>query len=138
MADHGTAADSLHAAAAARQRARSDSRWFSWACLAAGLLAIPGGTVVPWGWPARFVVTTAVFALAIGLVWLMARSGVTPRGGKRAFGVAAGCWFVLNALVAAIGRDIDHLGLGLVCSALASVPFMVVAVRFAPRRDGVR
>lgn len=138
MVDPGFAAESLNAVAAARQRARFDARWFFWVCVVAGVLVIPGGVVVPWGGPARLIVTLAVFTLAIGLVWLMARSAATPRGGKRAFNVAVGIWFALNAIIGAVGNDIDHLGLGLACSAVASAPFAVVAARFRPRRGGAR
>lgn len=128
----------LDAAARARQRAASDSRWFPWACVVLALLVIPGGAVVPWGLPARLYIMLAVFALLIGLVWLMSRKGVTPRGSKSALNIAVGCWIGLSVIMATIGRNIDHIGLGLVCSAVASAPFIVLAVCFRARRNALR
>lgn len=130
MTDSQGAAASIDAAAQAQQRARADARWFPWMSLGVGLLVIPAGTVVPWGWPDRLIVAAAGLALAAGLIWLTGRMRATPRGSKRAMNVAVGCWIGLSVIIAALGRDIDSLGLALACSAVASTPFLVVAARF--------
>lgn len=130
MTDPQGAAASIEAAAKAQQRARDDARWFPWLSLGVGLLVIPAGTVVPWGWPDRLIITAAGLALAVGLVWLIGRMRATPRGSKSAMNVAVGCWIGLSVIIAALGRDIESLGLALACSAVASTPFLVVAARF--------
>lgn len=130
MTDFHGASASLEAAARAQQRARADARWFPWMCIGVGLVVIPAGTVVPWDWPYRLVVTALGLALAVGLLWLTGRMRATPRGSKSAMNVAVGCWIGLSVIIAALGRDIESLGLALACSAIASTPFLVVAARF--------
>ncbi|MER1996892.1 MAG: hypothetical protein ABTA24_10415 [Arthrobacter sp.] len=134
MTDSASAAASLHAADQARQRAVADSRWFPWACLAMGLIVIPGGLVVPWEMPARLIVIAATFAALLGLVWVMGRRRATPRGSKTGISVAVGSWIVLSVLVSTLGRDVESFGPALALSAVASVPFFVLAVRFRPGR----
>ena len=138
MTDSRDAAISIEAAAKAQQRARSDAGWFPWLCIILGLFVIPAGTVVPWEWPARLIVTATGFALLLGLVFMMGRMGVTPRGSRGALNVAVGCWIGLSAVIAALGSDIEIFGPAIACSALASIPFLVVAVRFWSQRNVLR
>lgn len=130
MTDKTAANESLDAVTRARQRAQTDSRWFPWACVVVGLLAIPGGIVVPWSTPNRFIALLIVWVLVVTVIWLMGRMPATPRGGKRALNIAIACWFALNAIVAAVGNNIENLWLGLAFSTLASVPFFVAAMKF--------
>lgn len=134
MTDSAGAAASLHAADQGRQRAVADSRWFPWACVAMGLIVIPGGMVVPWDLSARLIVIAATFAALLGLVWVMARKRATPRGSKTGISVAVGSWIVLSILVSTLGNNVENFGLALALSALASIPFFVLAARFRSGR----
>lgn len=134
MTDSTSAAASLHAADQGRQRAVADSRWFPWACVAMGLIVIPGGLVVPWDLSARLVAVAVTFAALLTLVWVMGRGRATPRGSKTGISVAVGSWIVMSVLVSTLGRGIESFGPALALSAVASVPFFVLAVRFRPGR----
>ncbi|MBP3036613.1 hypothetical protein J2M53_10155 [Arthrobacter sp. zg-ZUI100] len=132
------AAASLQAAADAQKRARTDARWFPWACLAMFLIVIPGGTVVPWGWPDTLVVTFSTFVLMLCVVLAMSRMRAAPRGSKTATYLAVGCWVILSTVISTLGRNIESFGLGLVCSAVAATPFLVVAAKFSSQKDASR
>lgn len=130
MTDPTTAANSLTATDRAQQRAHADARWFPWACILMGLIVIPGGIVVPWGLPTRLYVVGFTFALMLAVAWLMGRMRAMPRGGKNALNISVGCWFVLNAVIGALGSGIQSLGLGIALSVVASAPFFMAAARF--------
>ena len=129
------AAASLKAAADAQKRARVDARWFPWVCLVMFLIVIPGGLVVPWGWPDTLVVTSGTFVLMLFTVLVMSRMRAAPRGSKTALYLAVGCWVILSTVVATLGNNIESLGLGLACSAVAATPFLVVAAKFWSQKD---
>lgn len=130
MTEPTAAANSLNALDRAQQRAHADARWFPWVCVLMGLLVIPGGLVVPWDWPTRHFVFGSTLALMVIVVWLMGRMRVTPRGGKNALNISVACWFVLNAVIGAVGGNIESLGLGLALSTVASAPFFIAAAKF--------
>jgi len=130
MTDSASAAASLHAAGQGRQRAVADSRWFPWACLAMGVIVIPGGLVVPWDLSARLVAVAVTFGALLALVWGMGRGRATPRGSKTGLSVAVGSWIALSVLVSTLGRDVESYWPALGLSAVASIPFFVLAVRF--------
>ncbi|WP_404321047.1 hypothetical protein [Arthrobacter luteolus] len=135
MTDSTSAAASLHAADQARQRAVADSRWFPWACVAMGLIVIPGGMVVPWEMPVRLIVIAITFAALLALVWGMGRKRATPRGSKTGLTMAVGSWIALSVLVSTLGNDVEHFGPALALSAVASIPFFVLAVRLRSGRN---
>jgi hypothetical protein len=131
-----TASDALEAHARAQKRAQADARWFPGACFVLGLLAIHGGIVIPWEHPIRSVVLFFIWALFVCMLWLMGWKKVTPRDGKTALKLAIACWFILNLAVGMIASNVVSIGIGLALSAIASVPFFVVAIRFYARGRG--
>lgn len=130
MTDPTNAANSLDAADSAQQRALADVSWFPWACLLLGLVVIPGGIVVPWGLPARLYVVGFTFAVILAFAWFIGRMRAAPRGGKNALNISVGCWFVLNAVIGALGSTVQSLGLGMALSVVASTPFFIAAAKF--------
>ncbi|MHA7305690.1 hypothetical protein ACX80E_10650 [Arthrobacter sp. TMN-49] len=130
MIEPTAAANSLKAVDRAQQRAHADARWFPWACALPGLLVFPGGLVVPWELPARLYVFGSTLALMVIVTWLMGRMRAMPRGGKNTLNVSVGCWMVLNAVIGAVGGNIESLGLGLAFSTVASAPFFIASAKF--------
>ena len=96
---------------------------------------VPAGPVIPWEWPGGFVARTIGLALAVGFLWLIGRMRAVPRGSRTALNVSCACWVVLSVIIAALGKDIDSIGPALACSAIASIPFVVVAARFWSGRN---
>lgn len=100
-----------------------------------GLIVIPGGMVVPWEMPVRLIVIAITFAALLALVWGMGRKRATPRGSKTGLTMAVGSWIALSVLVSTLGNDVEHFGPALALSAVASIPFFVLAVRLRSGRN---
>lgn len=133
MTDKEKAAGSLRSARQAQARAKRDSVWYPWACLSLGLLVIPGGLVVPWDASIKYFLLAGVFVILGCASWGVARKRVTPRGGTRALNLAIAGWFALNAIVGAVGSNVQTLTAGFLLSAISSIPFFVVTAIFFAR-----
>ena len=126
------AMDDLGTAAKSADRARGGSwRWVRTYLLVWALASV--GLVIGLGFGNKAVTISIFVAWAIlslvGGIWSRSR-GLTPRGGGRRIGRAAGLWAACYAIVLAVGvtRQTQSTGFWIAAAVFTAVPLVVAAL----------
>ena len=135
------AINDLGIASRSADRARGQGwRWVRSYLLVWALASV--GLVIGLGFGNKAVTISIFIAWAIlslvGGIWSRSR-GLTPRGGARRIGRAAGLWAACYAIVLAVGvtRQAQSTGFWIVAAVFTAVPLVVAAVIPAPKAADV-
>ncbi len=135
------AMDDLGTAARSADRARWGSwRWVRIYLLVWALASI--GLVIGLGFDNKAVAISILLAWVIlslvGGIWSRSR-GLTPRGGARRIGRAAGLWAACYAIVLAVGvtRQSQSSGFWIAAAVFTAIPLVVAALIPAPKAADV-
>lgn len=135
------AINDLGIACRSADRARGQGwRWVRSYLLVWALASV--GLVIGLGFGNKAVTISIFIAWAIlslvGGIWSRSR-GLTPRGGGRRIGRAAGLWAACYAIVLAVGvtRQAQSTGFWIVAAVFTAVPLVVAAVIPAPKAADV-
>ena len=135
------AMDDLGTAARSADRARWGSwRWVRIYLLVWALASI--GLVIGLGLDNKAVTISILLAWVIlslvGGIWSRSR-GLTPRGGARRIGRAAGLWAACYAIVLAVGvtRQTQSSGFWIAAAVFTAIPLVVAALIPAPKAADV-
>ena len=135
------AINDLGIASRSADRARGQGwRWVRSYLLVWALASV--GLVIGLGFGNKAVTISIFIAWAIlslvGGIWSRSR-GLTPRGGGRRIGRAAGLWAACYAIVLAVGvtRQAQSTGFWIVAAVFTAVPLVVAAVIPAPKAADV-
>ncbi|MEC5168374.1 hypothetical protein [Glaciihabitans sp. GrIS 2.15] len=135
------AINDLGIASRSADRARGQGwRWVRSYLLVWALASV--GLVIGLGFGNKAVTISIFIAWAIlslvGGIWSRSR-GLTPRGGGRRIGRAAGLWAACYAIVLAVGvtRQAQSTGFWIVAAVFTAVPLIVAAVIPAPKAADV-
>ena len=135
------AINDLGTASRSADRARGQGwRWVRSYLLVWALASV--GLVIGLGFGNKAVTISIFIAWAIlslvGGIWSRSR-GLTPRGGGRRIGRAAGLWAACYAIVLAVGvtRQAQSTGFWIVAAVFTAVPLIVAAVIPAPKAADV-
>ncbi len=135
------AINDLGIASRSADRARGQGwRWVRSYLLVWALASV--GLVIGLGFGNKAVTISIFIAWAIlslvGGIWSRSR-GLTPRGGGRRIGRAAGLWAACYAIVLAVGvtRQTQSTGFWIVAAVFTAVPLVVAAVIPAPKAADV-
>lgn len=135
------AINDLGTASRSADRARGQGwRWVRSYLLVWALASV--GLVIGLGFGNKAVTISIFIAWAIlslvGGIWSRSR-GLTPRGGGRRIGRAAGLWAACYAIVLAVGvtRQAQSTGFWIVAAVFTAVPLVVAAVIPAPKAADV-
>ena len=135
------AINDLGIASRSADRARGQGwRWVRSYLLVWALASV--GLVIGLGFGNKAVTINIFIAWAIlslvGGIWSRSR-GLTPRGGGRRIGRAAGLWAACYAIVLAVGvtRQTQSTGFWIVAAVFTAVPLVVAAVIPAPKAADV-
>ena len=135
------AMDDLGTAARSADRARGGSwRWVRIYLLVWALASI--GLVIGLGFDNKAVTINILLAWVIlslvGGIWSRSR-GLTPRGGARRVGRAAGLWAACYAIVLAVGvtRQSQSSGFWIAAAVFTAIPLVVAALIPAPKAADV-
>ena len=135
------AINDLGTASRSADRARGQGwRWVRSYLLVWALASV--GLVIGLGFGNKAVTISIFIAWAIlslvGGIWSRSR-GLTPRGGGRRIGRAAGLWAACYAIVLAVGvnRQTQSTGFWIVAAVFTAVPLVVAAVIPAPKAADV-